>query len=84
MSADLALISPPQESYDVFLHCCGYNRLATTIEPSSRCHSGCYIAIGDIDKAQDLLDHLPNVADKKKVGGKELPTEVVIRKKGGS
>ncbi|KAJ3986595.1 hypothetical protein F5890DRAFT_1502964 [Lentinula detonsa] len=34
-----------------------------------------------LDKAQELLDAIPNLLDKRKVGGKDLPTEVLIKKK---
>ncbi|KAE9403990.1 hypothetical protein BT96DRAFT_917160 [Gymnopus androsaceus JB14] len=34
-----------------------------------------------LNKAQELLDALPNLLDKRKMGGKDLPTEVFIKKK---
>ncbi|KAK7036209.1 mitochondrial outer membrane protein [Favolaschia claudopus] len=43
--------------------------------------AGCYISLGNLTKAQELLDALPELLSKKKVGGKDLPTEVLIRKK---
>ncbi|KAJ7594210.1 outer membrane protein Iml2/Tetratricopeptide repeat protein 39 [Mycena floridula] len=43
--------------------------------------AGCYISLGNVAKAQELLDQIPNLVDKRKVGGKELPTEVLIKKK---
>ncbi|KAJ7203157.1 mitochondrial outer membrane protein IML2 [Mycena pura] len=43
--------------------------------------AGCYMSLGDRAKAQELLDALPELLSKKKVGGKDLPTEVFIRKK---
>ena len=43
--------------------------------------TGCYISIGDLERAQQTLDKLPDMLDKKKIGGKDLPTEVFIRKK---
>ncbi|KAJ6453252.1 hypothetical protein C8R47DRAFT_249056 [Mycena vitilis] len=43
--------------------------------------AGCYVALGNRDKAQELLDALPELLQRKKVGGKDLPTEVLIRKK---
>jgi hypothetical protein len=43
--------------------------------------SGCYFSLGDIAKCQELLDAIPGLIDKKKVGGKDLPTEVFIKKK---
>ncbi|KAJ7148347.1 hypothetical protein C8R46DRAFT_1010091 [Mycena filopes] len=43
--------------------------------------AGCYVSLGNRDKAQELLDAIPELLTKKKVGGKDLPTEVLIRKK---
>ncbi|KAH6902081.1 mitochondrial outer membrane protein IML2 [Coprinopsis sp. MPI-PUGE-AT-0042] len=43
--------------------------------------AGCYFSLGDITKCQELLDAIPGLIDKKKVGGKDLPTEVFIKKK---
>ncbi|KAJ3717060.1 hypothetical protein C8R42DRAFT_187904 [Lentinula raphanica] len=34
-----------------------------------------------LNKAQELLDTIPNLVDKRKMGGKDLPTEVLIKKK---
>ncbi|KAJ4482228.1 hypothetical protein J3R30DRAFT_3457864 [Lentinula aciculospora] len=34
-----------------------------------------------LNKAQELLDVIPSLLDKRKVGGKDLPTEVLIKKK---
>ncbi|OBZ65787.1 Mitochondrial outer membrane protein IML2 [Grifola frondosa] len=41
----------------------------------------CYISLKDYEKAQRLLDAIPALVDKKKIGGKDLPTEVFIKKK---
>ena len=35
----------------------------------------------DYAGAQKLLDAIPDLLDKKKIGGKDLPTEVFIKKK---
>ncbi|KJA17945.1 hypothetical protein HYPSUDRAFT_218539 [Hypholoma sublateritium FD-334 SS-4] len=43
--------------------------------------AGCYFSLGDMEKAQSLLDAIPNLIDKKKISGKDLPTEVFIKKK---
>ncbi|KAG6911431.1 hypothetical protein DXG01_016528 [Tephrocybe rancida] len=43
--------------------------------------AGCYISLGDTKKAQALLDTIPDLIDKKKIIGKDLPTEVLIKKK---
>ncbi|KAJ7738123.1 hypothetical protein B0H16DRAFT_1325584 [Mycena metata] len=43
--------------------------------------AGCYVSLGNRDKAQELFDAIPELLTRKKVGGKDLPTEVLIRKK---
>ncbi|KAH9945781.1 outer membrane protein Iml2/Tetratricopeptide repeat protein 39 [Epithele typhae] len=43
--------------------------------------AGCYISMKNYDKAQELLDKNPDLLEKKKIGGKDLPTEVFIKKK---
>ncbi|KAK0211394.1 outer membrane protein Iml2/Tetratricopeptide repeat protein 39 [Desarmillaria ectypa] len=43
--------------------------------------TGCYIIIGNLDKAQELFDAVPGMIDKRKLGGKDLPMEVLIKKK---
>ncbi|TEB21864.1 mitochondrial outer membrane protein IML2 [Coprinellus micaceus] len=43
--------------------------------------SGCHFSLGDKEKAQQLLDTIPSLIDAKKMGGKDLPTEVFIKKK---
>lgn len=43
--------------------------------------AGCHISLKSYDKAQKLLDAIPDLLDKKKIGGKDLPTEVFIKKK---
>ncbi|KAL0581646.1 Mitochondrial outer membrane protein iml2 [Marasmius crinis-equi] len=46
--------------------------------------AGCYFSVGDKDKAQELIDQVPSLSEKKgqgKVGGKPPPTEVWILKK---
>ncbi|KAJ7851272.1 hypothetical protein B0H14DRAFT_3137428 [Mycena olivaceomarginata] len=43
--------------------------------------AGCYVSLGNRAKAQELFDALPELLRRKKVGGKDLPTEVWIRKK---
>lgn len=43
--------------------------------------TGCYISLGDTPKAQELFDTIPSLLDKRKINGKDLPTEVLIRKK---
>ncbi|THU91198.1 hypothetical protein K435DRAFT_674578 [Dendrothele bispora CBS 962.96] len=46
--------------------------------------AGCLISVGgeeNINKAQEMFDKIPELIQKKKVGGKDLPTEVLIKKK---
>ncbi|EJD00340.1 uncharacterized protein FOMMEDRAFT_142311 [Fomitiporia mediterranea MF3/22] len=42
---------------------------------------GCYVSLGDRVKAKELFDKVPSFLDKRKIGGKENPMEMVIRKK---
>lgn len=49
--------------------------------PTSHAFIGCYFSLGDTQKAQQLLDTIPSLLERKKVGGKDLPTEVFIKKK---
>ncbi|KAG8733358.1 hypothetical protein FRC11_006871 [Ceratobasidium sp. 423] len=48
--------------------------------------AGCYLALAKEKpefkaKARALFDSIPNLLDRKKIGGKDLPTEVFIQKK---
>ena len=43
--------------------------------------AGCFISLKNYERAQKLFDAIPDVLDKKKIGGKDLPTEVFIKKK---
>ena len=43
--------------------------------------AGCHISVNNFTQAQKLLDAIPGLIDKKKIGGKDLPTEVFIKKK---
>ncbi|RDB22979.1 Mitochondrial outer membrane protein IML2 [Hypsizygus marmoreus] len=43
--------------------------------------AGCYVSLGDTTRAQELLDAIPDLIDKRKINGKDLPTEVLIKKK---
>ncbi|KAF9481931.1 hypothetical protein BDN70DRAFT_875724 [Pholiota conissans] len=43
--------------------------------------AGCYFSLGNMEKAQSLLDAIPELINKKKISGKDLPTEVFIKKK---
>jgi thioredoxin-like negative regulator of GroEL len=70
-----------KEPIDLLLHR-GWSALA-----SSNCYSsdwtyvGCYISLGNYEKAQELLDQVPALLEKKKLSGKDLPTEVFIKKR---
>ncbi|EJF66189.1 hypothetical protein DICSQDRAFT_78415 [Dichomitus squalens LYAD-421 SS1] len=43
--------------------------------------AGCYISIKNYEGAQELLDKVPELIEKRKIAGKDLPTEVFIKKK---
>ncbi|KAF9524468.1 outer membrane protein Iml2/Tetratricopeptide repeat protein 39 [Crepidotus variabilis] len=43
--------------------------------------AGCRLAVGDVEKAQTLMDAIPTLIEKRKISGKDLPTEVFIKKK---
>jgi len=42
---------------------------------------GCQWSLNNYDEAQKLFDAIPSLIDKKKIGGKDLPTEVFIKKR---
>ena len=43
--------------------------------------SGCCVSLKDYAKAQALFDAIPALLERKKLNGKDLPTEVFIKKK---
>ncbi|KAI0780543.1 outer membrane protein Iml2/Tetratricopeptide repeat protein 39 [Trametes elegans] len=43
--------------------------------------AGCYVSLHNYEKAHELFEKIPELIDKKKIGGKDLPTEVFIKKK---
>ena len=43
--------------------------------------AGCHLSLKNYEKAQKLFDAVPELLEKKKIGGKDLPTEVWIKKK---
>ncbi|KZV71865.1 hypothetical protein PENSPDRAFT_650290 [Peniophora sp. CONT] len=43
--------------------------------------AGCYWRVGEYKEAQRLLDAIPAAIDKRKIGGKDLPFEVFLKKK---
>ncbi|KAF8664000.1 hypothetical protein AX16_000851 [Volvariella volvacea WC 439] len=42
---------------------------------------GCHVSLGNLKKAQELFDAIPGLLEAKKLTGKDLPTEVFIKKK---
>jgi hypothetical protein len=49
--------------------------------PELKSGIGCHFSLKDYAKAQELLDTIPSLLDKRKFNGKELPTEIFIQKK---
>lgn len=43
--------------------------------------AGCYFSLKDHDRAQNLLDKIPDQLDKRKLSGRDMPTETFIKKK---
>ncbi|KAF8888312.1 hypothetical protein BD779DRAFT_1611355 [Infundibulicybe gibba] len=43
--------------------------------------AGCHVSLGDRTRARELFDAIPGLIDKRKISGKDLPTEVLIKKK---
>ena len=43
--------------------------------------TGCHFSLGNFAKAQTMLEMIPDLIEKKKINGKDLPTEVFIKKK---
>ena len=43
--------------------------------------ASCYLSAGDTEKAQKLFEEIPKLLENKKIAGKDLPTEVLIKKK---
>ncbi|KAG1827373.1 outer membrane protein Iml2/Tetratricopeptide repeat protein 39 [Suillus subaureus] len=43
--------------------------------------AGCYFSLKDHDRAQNLLDKIPEQLDKRKLSGRDMPTETFIKKK---
>jgi len=43
--------------------------------------AGCHWSLGNFEEAQRLLEATPAQIDKRKIGNKDLPTEVFIKKK---
>ncbi|KAA1469289.1 hypothetical protein DENSPDRAFT_864071 [Dentipellis sp. KUC8613] len=43
--------------------------------------AGCHWQLKNYEEAQQMMDKIPSLIDKKKIGGKDLPTEVFIKKR---
>ncbi|OAX38012.1 hypothetical protein K503DRAFT_866467 [Rhizopogon vinicolor AM-OR11-026] len=43
--------------------------------------AGCYFSLKQYDKAQELLDKIPRHLEKRKISGRDMPTEIFIKKK---
>lgn len=39
------------------------------------------MSLGNMEKAQEMFDAIPELIEKRKMTGKDLPTEVLIKKK---
>lgn len=52
-----------------------------SVFPNSLHIIGCHFSLGNYEKTQMMLDMIPDLIDKKKISGKDLPTEVFIKKK---
>ncbi|TDL16298.1 hypothetical protein BD410DRAFT_795499 [Rickenella mellea] len=68
-----------QEAADMFMKMTDMNNWShATYHTIS---SGCYISLGNSAKAEELIDCVPALLEKRKLSGKDLPTEVFIKKK---
>ncbi|RDX56360.1 hypothetical protein OH76DRAFT_379943 [Lentinus brumalis] len=67
-----------QEAADAFIRVTEINSCHATYYFIA---AGCYISLKNYEKAQELLDQVPELIEKRKIGGKDLPTEVFIKKK---
>ncbi|KAG2150637.1 outer membrane protein Iml2/Tetratricopeptide repeat protein 39 [Suillus bovinus] len=43
--------------------------------------AGCYFSLKNYNRAQKLLDKIPDQLDKRKLSGRDMPTEIFIKKK---
>lgn len=74
------LIKTFQEPRHVLFHCCRYVR-SLGIDLTTHSGAGCYFSLKDYERTQSLFDMIPSLLERKKVGGKDLPTEIFIKKK---
>jgi hypothetical protein len=55
--------------------------MISSVFPKSLHTLGCHFSLGNYETTQTTLDMIPDLIDKKKISGKDLPTEVFIKKK---
>jgi len=55
--------------------------MISSVFPKSFNILGCHFSLDNYEKTQTMLDMIPDLIDKKKISGKDLPTEVFIKKK---
>ncbi|EIW74024.1 hypothetical protein CONPUDRAFT_113920 [Coniophora puteana RWD-64-598 SS2] len=68
-----------QEAADTFMRLTGLNSWSHATYYFIA--AGCHFSLGDLDKAQELLDQIPELLNGRKISGRDLPTEVFIKKK---
>jgi hypothetical protein len=78
-------LSIAQESRDILLHC-SWCADSYTIQKIlfTIALLGCYFSLKDYDRTQKLLDKIPGQLDKRKLSGRDMPTEAFIKKKRSS
>jgi Protein of unknown function (DUF3808) len=78
-------LSVTQESRDILLHCswCANSYIIQNILFTIAL-LGCYFSLKDYNRAQKLLDKIPDQLDKRKISGRDMPTETFIKKKRSS
>lgn len=55
--------------------------VADLIFPAAYFVTGCYFSIEDYGQTQHLFNTIPTLLERKKLNGKDLPTEVFVKKK---
>lgn len=64
-----------------------YKRAQVIYQIKHICYTGCHLSLGTTEaqvEAQKLFDTIPALLERKKIGGRDLPTETFIKKKGAS